>query len=121
MNSKRLYHGLSVVLLSLVMGMQATAAQANIVTTNEIAAHDQTSKDRAKVQSFLDRTDVRARLKALGVDGLIAKNRVAALDDKEVHLLAKKIDSLPAGGNLSSLNDSDLIVLLLIGILLVLI
>lgn len=119
MNSRRFFHVLTAVLLTL--GMQATAAQASIVTTKEMSAQDHDSKDRAKIQSFLDRADVKDRLKALGVDGLMAKDRVAALDDKEVHLLAEKIDSLPAGGNLSSLTDSDLIVILLAAILLVLI
>ncbi len=121
MNSKRFFHGLSAALLILTLGVQATVAQANIVTTKEMAAQDRDSKDRAKVRSFLERADVRARLKALGVDGLMAKDRVAALDDNEVHLLAEKIDSLPAGGNLSSLTNSDLIVILLAAILLVLI
>ena len=51
------------------------------------------------------------------VDGLAAKDRVAALTDQEVHALAESIDALPAGGNLGT---NDIIVILLVAILVVL-
>jgi len=53
----------------------------------------------------------------MGVDGLAAKDRVAALTDQEVHALAESIDALPAGGNLGT---NDIIVILLVAILVVL-
>lgn len=121
MNSNSCIHGVLVVLMGVALCFQVPAAQANIVSTKEMAAHSRADADRAKVRAFLDRADVRARLQALGVNGLLAKDRVAALDDQEVHLLARKIDSLPAGGSLKNLTNSDMIVLLLAAILLVLI
>ncbi len=120
MNSKPLLQGALAVLTGVFLAVQAPIAQANIVPTKEMAAKNQADADRAKVQSFLDRADVSARLQTLGVDGVMAKKRVAALNDREAHLLAEKIDALPAGGNLN-LSDSNLIVILLAAILLVLI
>jgi hypothetical protein len=51
---------------------------------------------------------------ALGVKPELAKQRVDALTDAEVVSLAGKIDTLPAGGALSS---TDLIIILLVAIL----
>ena len=105
---------ISLLAMSAVLLLPLPSAQARIVTTEEAATQDQTAVERARIQAFLDRSGVRERLKALGVDGLMAKQRVAALSDQEVHAMAQKLDSMPAGGNLS---DYDLIVILLIAIL----
>ncbi len=75
---------------------------------------NQAELDRAKVQSFLDRANVQQRLQALGVSGVLAKDRVAALSEEEVHALAQRIDSLPAGGALST---TEWILIVLIAIL----
>jgi hypothetical protein len=50
----------------------------------------------------------------MGVEGLLAKDRVAALSEQEVHALAERIDAMPAGGTLSQM---DMVVILLIAIL----
>jgi hypothetical protein len=47
-----------------------------------------------------------------------AKDRVAAMTDQEVHAMAQKIDSMPAGGALS---NNDLILIMVIVLLLLLI
>src|SRR6266704_1015087 len=41
--------------------------RADIVSSDQMAAQSQAEADRAKVQSFVDRADVRERLQALGV------------------------------------------------------
>lgn len=108
---------MGVVVMSAALWLQAPIVWAEIVTTDEMAVQNQTDSERTKVQSFLDRTDVKERLQALGVKGLVVKDRVAALSDEEVHALAQKIDTMPAGGNLSSLSNSDWTVILLLLIL----
>ena len=69
-------------------------ASADIVTTDQIGA----ATERARIGSFLERTEVRARLEALGVDAAATRARVDALTDNEARDLAARIDQLPAGG-----------------------
>ena len=90
------------------------AARADIVDTQDLAAQTQTEQERAKVQSFVERATVKEKLEAMGVEGLLAKDRVAALSEQEVHALAERIDAMPAGGTLSQM---DMVVILLIAIL----
>lgn len=100
--------------LTAALSIQAPQIRAEVVTTDEVAAQGQAAADRAKVRSFLERANVKEKLQALGVDGLTAKDRVAALSQEEVHALAQRIDAMPAGGNLS---NTDLILILLVVIL----
>ena len=69
-------------------------AAADIVTTDQINA----VAERERIGSFLERTEVRARLQALGVDADATRARVDALTDNETIDLAARIDQLPAGG-----------------------
>ena len=103
-----------IAILAVAMSAQAPLARAEVVDTNAMSVQSQAEKDRAKVQGFLDRANVKERLQALGVSGVVAGDRVAALSEEEVHALAQKIDGMPAGGNLSS---TDIIIILLIAIL----
>jgi hypothetical protein len=100
--------------LVVAFGAQTQITRAEIVSTNDVAAKSQSESDRAKVQSFLDRANVKERLQALGLNASIAKDRVASLSDAEVASLAQKIDGMPAGGDLSKY---DLIIILLVVVL----
>jgi len=100
--------------LTSVMLILTPFAYADIVDTQDLASYDQAEQDRAKVQSFVERATVKEKLEAMGVGGLVAKDRVAALSEQEVHALAERIDAMPAGGTLSQM---DMVVILLIAIL----
>ena len=76
-------------------------------------APSQAEVDRAKVDQFLDRASVKERLQAMGVGALNARDRVGALSQEEVHALAQRIDSMPAGGSLS---EMDMILILLVAL-----
>jgi hypothetical protein len=117
MNAK-LAHRMCVVVMGAALCLQTSAVMAGIVATDELAAPNQTEMEKANVQAFMDRADVKERLQALGVKEPSAKDRVAALSDQEVHAMAQKIDSMPAGGTLS---NNDLLLILLIVLLLLLI
>lgn len=105
-----------------LVGLVATAmiAQTSIVHAGMIGAEaavsvqSQAEQDRAKVQAFVDRANVKERLQAMGVSGLVAKDRVGSLTEEEVHALAQRIDAMPAGGALSG---NDLLIVLLIALL----
>lgn len=96
------------------LAAQCPAVNAEMVSTEQVAARQTVGVDREKLKAFVGREEVQARLQALGVQGGIAKDRVDALTDPEVAQLVQKIDTLPAGGNLS---QTDIIIILLIAIL----
>jgi len=76
---------------------------AGIVSTETVVA----GAERERLAELIDRSDVRQRLQALGVDPASAKARVAALSDDEAAQLAAQMDTMPAGG-------ADLLVVALI-------
>jgi hypothetical protein len=71
-------------------------ANAGIVSTQEVAS---ASADRAKVEAFLARDDVRKGLEAQGITSVAALDRVKMMTDEEVTQLAGRIDQAPAGGD----------------------
>jgi uncharacterized protein DUF6627 len=76
------------------LGMPSSS-MAGIVATDEVRG----GLKRDQVTSFLERSEVRARMQALGVDPDAARTRVAALSEDEVASLADQLDQLPAGGS----------------------
>lgn len=105
--------------LAAALALQAPLAQAELIAPEAVVAAQpgtQEQLDRAKVQQFLDSAALKDRLRAMGVDGLDASRRVDAMTHEEVHALAQRIDSLPAGGAFS---DRDIILVLLVALLIV--
>ncbi len=108
-----------IALLAAGMVAQASVARADMIGPEAaLPAQSQAEQDRAKVQAFLDRANVKERMQTMGVSGIVAGDRVGALTEEEVHALAQRIDTLPAGGALS---NSDLILIVLIAILVALV
>lgn len=100
--------------VALSLSAQAPLAQAELVDTDALATPSQVELDRAKVQAFVDRANAMERLQAMGLSGLVAKDRVASLSEAEVHALAQRVDTMPAGGDIS---NQDLVLILLVAIL----
>ena len=111
------YRVLGTALLAGALCLQAPLAQAAIVTTDQITAQHDRDAERARIHAFLDRASVRDKIQAMGLDGIDANARVAAMSDEEVHNIARQIDSLPAGGNPAGFTNDQLIIVLLIAIL----
>lgn len=91
-------------------------ARADIVATDQLAAPAPVDAERARVKTFLERATVTEKLQAMGVDTLSVADRVDAMDAEEIHMLAKSIDSLPAGGDFTT---TEIIVIVLLAILLI--
>jgi hypothetical protein len=106
-----------VVVLGAALSLQGTTVMAGLVTTDQVAPQSQIEAEKLKIQTFVDSAEVKDRLQAMGVEESMSKARVAAMTSEEVHALAQKIDTMPAGGRV---HDSDLVLILLI-ILLILI
>jgi hypothetical protein len=117
--SASLRRGLFAVIAAAVF-TQAPVARSEIVDTDALSAPTpnqaptQADLDRAKVQQFIDNTTVKDRMKAMGVSGILIEQRLAALSPAEVHALAERIDTMPAGG---SFTDTQIIIIILIAIL----
>lgn len=105
-------------LLGAALSMLTASSMAGMVTTEQAAVQSQLDADKLKIQSFVERAEVRDQLQAMGVGETMSKIRVAAMTDQEVHEMALKIDTMPAGGRA---RNSDLVLVLLIVLLILLI
>jgi hypothetical protein len=76
----------------------AAPARAEIVGTDRLVSQT----DRERVQDFLSRDDAEKQLNALGVAPETARQRVDAMTDEEVRVVAGKMDTLAAGGAFST-------------------
>ncbi len=86
----------TLVIAMIALSVPVLPAHAVIVGTDQIIEQmEGVARDR--VVAFLNRQDVRAQLKALGISPREAKARVAALSDEEITKIAGQIDNLPAG------------------------
>jgi hypothetical protein len=107
-----------IAMLAAAMIAQGSMVHAEMIGPEAVPVQSQAEQDRAKVQNFVDRATVKERLQTMGVSGIVAKDRVGAMTEEEVHALAQRIDAMPAGGALS---NNDLILILLIAILVALV
>lgn len=105
---KKLLTGLA---LSLVL---AAPAFAGMIQTP--AQPEQTQRER--VLQLVERPEVAKELEKYGISADQAKDRVAAMSEEEVAMVAGKLDSLPAGGDLSNQDFLFIIIIVLVLILL---
>ena len=82
-----------------LLAVQTTARAAVIGAEQFIGATDRRATIDA-VTAALAREDVQIALQRHGVDPAMAVERVAALNDEELMLLAEDLENLPAGGSL---------------------
>jgi hypothetical protein len=97
-------------LMVLMIWSPVQFAQAGMIGTDQIVTAA-SQADRTTVLEFLGRADVATQLQSLGLDAKSATERVAAMTDSEVQMLAGKINSMPAGAD----GTGVLILLLLVG------
>lgn len=113
--SKPVCHLVVLGLLALTIHIPATHAA--LVGTDAVVQAAQAQQDRARVESLLNREEVKQRLLGQGVDPSQVKARVDALSDSEIQTLAAKIDQLPAGGDALGVLVFIFVVLLITDIL----
>ena len=87
-------------LAALMIWLPYQLATAGMIGTDQAVAST-TQMDRSTVVSFLTRSDVSNQLQSLGIDPSTAQERVNAMSDTEVQQLAGRINSLPAGADVS--------------------
>ncbi len=89
------------ILIASMLLLSFQSAQAGLIGTDQVISASSTQADRDAVLSTLGRAEVVSQLQSMGLDPQTAKNRVAAMSDQEVHSLAGKLDTLPAGAHTS--------------------
>lgn len=67
-----------------------------------------------RIDAVLARSEVQREFERLGVDSADARERVAALNDQELMLLADRLEELPAGGDLLAVVGITFIVILIL-------
>jgi hypothetical protein len=82
-----------------LLAVQTTARAAVISSEQFMSATDRRAAIDA-VTAALARDEVQIALRHHGVDPVVAVERVAALNDQELMLLAEDLENLPAGGSL---------------------
>lgn len=87
----------STALLSLSLYMPA--AQAAMVSTDQVISTTAASAARSQLQTMLLRVDVQQALLEQGVNPQDVQARVAAMSDDEAAQLAMQIEEAPAGGS----------------------
>ncbi|MFP3873811.1 MAG: PA2779 family protein [Thiohalophilus sp.] len=110
--------GFSLIILITMMSLGITApGYAAMLGTNDILAGDSLQQERAHVKEVLQRDEVRDQLVTLGVDPADALERVDAMTEQEIRMLAGQLEELPAGADALGLLAFVLVVLLITDLL----
>ena len=104
----------AVVAASLLVASLPRGAVAGVITTQQYLTAVDREAALARIDAVLAREEVRTRLEHYGVDPVAADERIAALTDQELSLLATELENLPAGGDLLGVVGIVFIVLLIL-------
>jgi hypothetical protein len=99
---------------SLAAAVPYNAARAGVIGTQQYLTTLDRDAALARIDAVLAREEVRSRLEQYGVDPVAANERIAALTDEELTLLATELENMPAGGNLLGIAGVVFIVLLIL-------
>ena len=90
------------------------AAFAGVISTQQYLAAIDRDATLERIDAVLAREEVRHQLEQHGVDPLVVTERIAALTDQELQLLATDLENLPAGGDLLAVVGIVFLVLLIL-------
>jgi hypothetical protein len=90
------------------------AAQADVIGAEQFIDTLDRRATIERIDAVLARSEVQHELERLGVDSAEASERVAALNDQELELLAERLEELPAGGDLLAVVGIAFVVILIL-------
>ena len=93
------------------------SAHAALISTEQASVQQSRETNQHKVSLALARPELVRQLESMGVSADQARERVAALTDQELALLADQTDRLPAGGDFFGTVGLIFIILLITDIL----
>ena len=106
---KSLSRFLSAALVVSMLGATMPApVSARMIGSEETLSAAQVDADRATINAWLARAEVRDELVAMGVSPAEVEARVAALGDDEIRDLAGKVGTAPAGARIVGINNRNL-------------
>lgn len=82
-----------------LMFSQTMPAYAGLIGTEQFMAQQLVELDRETILNVLDRDEARTLLEKHGVSKEQAQERIDALTDEEVRVVAQKFEKLPAAGD----------------------
>ena len=89
---------LNLALSLFALGFVNAQVHAGIIETGAVLDQHDRQQQIQRIQGMLSEQAVRERLVGLGVDPLLASERVARLTNAELELLEARMTELPAGG-----------------------
>jgi hypothetical protein len=107
-------NSLVALLAASLLAASVQSAEAGVITTQQYLSAIDRDAARKRIDAVLAREEVRSRLEQYGVDPVAAEERIAALTDQELELLATELENLPAGGDLLGVVGIVFIVLLIL-------
>lgn len=90
---------------------------ADMVGTSQLLAQEERSARIDLVETYMAREEVRSQMESMGVDPMLAAERVAALTDSQLQQLALNIERAPAGSGALGIVVTVLVIVLLLEIL----
>lgn len=109
---------LSLMLVIVMLGASLPApVAARMIGSEETIGASRADADRAAVEGWLGRAEVREQMLSMGVDPAEVDARVAALGDAEIAELAGRMDTMPVGSGVVGVLFAVFIVLLVTDIL----
>lgn len=104
----------SVAVSAMLAAVLPAPALAAVLSTEQLMSQGASTQDRAAVDAFLARAEVREQLQAWGVAPSVVEQRVASLSDQELQALSLKIQEQPAGGDVIAVIGVVFVVLLIL-------
>jgi hypothetical protein len=113
--SRRKVNQLACVLCCTVsLACMPIAARADVIGAEQFIDTIDRRATLERIDAVLARSEVQQELERLGVDSVEASERVAALNDEELMLLADRLEELPAGGDLLAVVGITFVVILIL-------
>lgn len=87
----------SIILIISILILPMTSS-AGLIPTGQV---DSFKENSVKVNNFINNADVVKKYTEMGIDSSTAHERINAMTESEINLVANQISSLPAGGYIS--------------------